>query len=133
MFGDRNAASGDDEGGGGGDIVGADAITASADNIHGTCRRLDEAGLGAHDAGGGGDILDALTTHFQRNQEGRHLNLADLALHDRVKTAPDRVRGGHFAIDEGQQRAFHYVIHHGIHSNGDNAAYKQVCGHVKRC
>ena len=73
---------------------GADAIAASADNIHGAVRRVNEAGLGAHDAGGGGDILDTLTAYLQRNKKGRHLDLADLAIHDGVKTTPDRVRGG---------------------------------------
>ena len=136
MFGDRNAAASNDKGGGGGDIVGADAITTGANNIHRPGRCVNGGGLGAHDAGGGGDILDTLPTHFQGNKKGRHLNLADLALHDRIKTALDDVRSRHLAfnflavnllaVNKGQQRGFHYVSHDAIQSKGSNRAYKQV-------
>ena len=111
VLGHAHTATGDDKCRGSGDVVGADAVTAGADDIHRAFRRLDDKRFLAHHAGGGGNVLDPFTADLQRRQEGGHADLADLAIHDRVETVANGVRRRHLALGQHLQGIAHYIIH----------------------
>ena len=93
------------------DVVGADSVTARADNVHGAVRRVDDGCLFAHHGSGGRNVFDAFAAHLQCGQERRHLDLADFAVHDGVETGADVVGGGHLAFGQHLQRRAHHCCH----------------------
>ncbi len=93
MLGDRNAAARDDERGEGGEVVGAGAVAAGADDVDGVRGRLDRRHGRPHGLRRADDLLDAFAAHPQAHQKGAELRRRRFAVEDQRKSRARLVAG----------------------------------------
>ncbi len=85
VLGDRHARPCHDKGRGGRNVQCAFAISASADDVHGTVRRVHCVTLGAHDSGGRCVFIHSFAAGAQRHQQPANLARRCLAIEQDLK------------------------------------------------